>query len=203
MSIIHGLLEDIVKTEDGPAQLAAVRAIASEYSPGHDGVAKVAAFATALGQVRSKSVVESYRSLGAALIPRILRAFPVLILANKSTMSLLMHINQVGPAILDAVLPEASPPEFDVELLGSDHLRLRFTASEHVSALVEGAVGGSAAHFSEKAECTWVASESILPDKRVLDIVLVPGSRPTLLTPAAIVIPRKFGTNKGGPGFAR
>ncbi len=183
MPIIHSFLEDIVKQEDGPAGLARVRAIASEQAVGNDPNAKSLAFAAALATARGKSLTDTYRALGAAVVGPIFRAFPILIRANKSTMSLLMHVNQVAPATLEAIVPGVEPPDFDVELLGSDSLRLRFVGSERVAAMVEGVVQGCARHFGETVRCEWAASASALPDRRVLLVDISAPRRPMSATP--------------------
>lgn len=183
MSIIHSLLEDIVRTEDGSAPLAKVRAIASEASPGNDSVARMAAFAMALSSVRGKPMSDVYRALAAGVVAPVFRAFPILIRANKSTMSLLMHINQVAPATLEAIMPGVEAPDFDVELLGSESVRLRFIGSDAVAAIVEGVVVGTARHFGETARCAWGTLPSALPDRRVLEVQLGAPHRPMAATP--------------------
>lgn len=172
MSMIHSLLEDYVKHDGGPAQLAAVRAIMSEQRPAKDAVAKTEAFIEALAQTRNAKVGDVYRTVGTGLVAPLLRAFPILIRANKTTLSVLMHINQLAPATLDAVLPETVAPNFDVELSGPDSLRLRFVAGDHAAAAIEGVILGIATHFGERAECTWHASSSSLPDRRVLEVTI-------------------------------
>ena len=183
MSIIHNLLEDLVKTEDGPAQLARVRAIASKANPGNDPVAKIAAVARAVAGIRDKTLTDVYRSLGAGVVAPIFKAFPILIRANKSTMSILMHINQVAPATLEAIVPGVAAPDFDVELLGTGTVRLRFVGSEAVAAMVEGVVEGIARHFGESVKCGWGTSPSTLPDRRVLEVGVSASQRPMSATP--------------------
>lgn len=183
MSIINSFFEDIVKQEDGPAGLAKVRAIASEQAVGNDANAKSLAFAAALATARGKSLPDTYRALGLAVVGPIFKAFPILIRANKSTMAILMHVNQVGPATLEAILPGVEAPDFDVELLGADSLRLRFVGSEAVAAVVEGVVMGCARHFGENVRCEWAASASALPDRRVLEVDISAPRRPMSATP--------------------
>ncbi len=182
MSIIHNLLEDVVKSQDGPAQLAKVRAIASEQ-PGIDTAAKVVAFVTALAESRRKPANETFRTVTADVVPLVLRAFPILIRANKSTMSLLMHLNQVAPATLDAVAPGVVAPDFDVELLGTESIRLRFSGDDAMAAVVEGVALGAARHFGEEAQCVWGTSASSLPDRRVLEVQIAAPRRPMSATP--------------------
>ena len=172
--MIHSLLEDFVKTDGGPAQLATVRSIMSEQRPGKDSLSKVEAFATALAQTRGAKLHDVYRILGAGLVTPLVRAFPILIRANKSTLSVLMHINQIAPATLDAVMPEVAAPDFDVELSGLDSLRLRFVCGDNAAAIVEGVVAGTASHFGERAEFSWQTSHSSLPDRRVLEVTIKP-----------------------------
>lgn len=183
MSIIHNLLEDIVRTEDGSAPLAKVRAVASEAGAGNDPVAKVAAFAAALSGVRAKSLTDVYRALAAGVVAPIFRAFPILIRANKSTMSLLMHINQIAPATLEAIVPGVEAPDFDVELLGPESVRLRFIGSDAVAAIMEGVVEGAARHFGETVTCARGTSASALPDRRVLEVQIGAARRPMSATP--------------------
>jgi hypothetical protein len=172
MSMIHSLLEDYVKHDGGPAQLAAVRAIMSEQRAAKDSVAQAEAFVDALAQARNARLGDLYRTVGTGLVAPLLRALPILIRANKTTLSVLMHINQVAPATLDALLPDAVAPDFDVELSGPDSLRLRFVAGDHAAAAIEGVILGVATHFGERAECTWHTPTSSLPDRRVLEVTI-------------------------------
>ena len=197
MSMIQSLLEDYVKTDAGPAQLAAVRAIMSEQRPPKDAAGKFEAFAEALAQTRKAKPRDVYRTLGTGLVAPLIRAFPVLIRANKTTLSVLMHINQIAPAALDAVMPETTAPDFDVELSGLDSLRLRFACSDNAAAVLEGVIVGVATHFGERAECSWQASTSPLPDRRLLEITIKP---PKLghPTPANGIPDRKSQPRNGG-----
>ena len=181
MSMIQSLLEDFVKNDGGPAQLAAVRSIMSEQRPAKDAVAKFEAFAAALAQVRGARLNDVYRILGTGVVAPLIRALPILIRANKSTLSVLMHINQVAPATMDAVMPEVAAPDFDVELSGLDSLRLRFVSSDEAAAVIEGVIQGVANHFNERADCSWQASPSGVPERRVLEVTIKPPkvSRPT------------------------
>jgi hypothetical protein len=194
--MIQSLLEDFVKTDAGPAQLAAVRAIMSEQRPAKDAGGKFEAFAEALAQTRNAKPRDVYRMLGTALVAPLIRAFPVLIRANKTTLAVLMHINQIAPATLDAVMPETTAPDFDVELSGTDSLRLRFAASENAAAVLEGVIGGVATHFGERAECVWQDSPSALPGRRILEITVKP-LRVAHPTPATGIADRK-GSRNGG-----
>ena len=170
--MIHSLLEDVVRNDGGPAQLAAVRAIMSEQHGGKDPFTKVQAFASALGQSRKMTTKDVYRFLCAGIASPVIRAFPALMRSSRTASSLLSHINKFAPAVLDALLPGVTCPEFDVELLGQANVRLRFVSSEEAAAAIEGAIVGIAAHFNEAAECSWSASASTLPDRRVLDVLI-------------------------------
>ena len=197
MSMIQSLLEDFVKNDGGPAQLAAVRSIMSEHRPAKDAVGKFESFAEALAQVRKAKLNDVYRTLGTGVVAPLIRALPILIRANKSTLSVLMHINQVAPATLDAVMPEVAPPDFDVELSGLDSLRLRFVAGDAVAAVVEGVIHGVANHFDERADCAWQTNLSQPPERRVLEVTIKPRkvSRPT---PADGIVDRRGTTRNGG-----
>lgn len=175
------LLEDAVKAEMGAPLLASARAIAGEHHAGNDPVARAGAFARAVAGLRKGSVRESYAWMTSHLVGPLFKALPMLVRANPGTMSVLMHINQVAPATLDAVLPGVTPPEFDVELLGTDSLLLRFRGSGEAAGAVEGAVQGSARHFGERAQTVWRDGGGSVPGRHLLEVSVRSGRE----TPAA------------------
>ena len=175
MISIVTLLEDAVKAEMGAPQLASARAIAGEHHTGSDPVAKAGAFARAVAGLRKGQVRESYSWMAAHLVGPLFRALPMLVRANPGTMSVLMHVNQIAPATLDAILPGLTPPEFDVELLGTESVLLRFRGSDETAGAVEGAVKGCAGHFGERVETSWRESPGPVPGRHLLEVSISPG----------------------------
>lgn len=54
--------------------------------------------------------------------------------------------------LVRSTVPDAEPPELEVEPLGEDGVRIRYRSERRLCALLEGLVRGTAAHFGERPE---------------------------------------------------
>lgn len=181
MRSILVLLEDIVRLEFGPGELASVRAVAATHVSdavyGSGSAARVTAFVRALCEVRRRPLPEVYAFVGMRLAASVVKDFPMVTRDRQSTRLVLLQINQLAPAVLDALVPGVEVPAFDVELIDAETLRVSFTGTSDMASLLEGAVRGVGQHFGERVETTRAFSPAYAPDRRLIDVKVTPDRR--------------------------
>ncbi|WP_310571399.1 heme NO-binding domain-containing protein [Gemmatimonas sp.] len=181
MRSILVLLEDIVRLEFGPGELASVRAVASAHVSdavsGTGSAVRVTAFVRALCQVRRRPLPEVYAFVGLKLAQSVVTDFPMVTRDRQSTRLVLLQINQLAPAVLDALVPGVEVPAFDVELIDAESVRVSFTGTPEMASLLEGAVRGLGQHFGERVEPTRASPPSYAPNRRLIDIKITPDRR--------------------------
>ncbi len=181
MRSILVLLEDIVQSEFGPGALASVRAVAAtrvtDAVYGAGSAARVTAFIGAVCEVRRRPLPEVYAFIGTRLATSVVKDFPMVTRDRQSTRLVLLQINQLAPAVLDALVPGVEVPAFDVELIDAETLRLSFTGSSEMASLLEGAVRGLGQHFGERVEPSRAFSPAYAPDRRLIDVKITPDRR--------------------------
>jgi hypothetical protein len=188
MRSILVLLEDMVQREFGSSELASVRAISAERleDAGRQGGAagRVTAFVDALVQMRHRPSLEVYTFVGLKLVPPVLAEFKTAIRGHESTRSVLLQITRVAPQLLDVLVPGTELPDFDVELVDLETMRVTFHGTSEAAALFEGAVMGLGNHFHERVEARRVSPPSFAPDRRMIDVKIFPERRAAPPTPA-------------------
>jgi len=174
MRSILVLLEDIVRLEFGANDLAKVRAVAAErfgdIANGTGSAGRVAAFVRAVSEVRRRPPAEVYTFVGMRLAETVVKDFPTITHDRPSTRQVLLQINQLAPAVLDALVPGVDVPAFDVELMDAEALRVSFMGTSDAASLLEGVVRGLGQHFGERVECTRSPAPSYAPDRRLIDV---------------------------------
>jgi hypothetical protein len=174
MRSILVLLEDLVRSEFGSGDLAAVRAVAASrlgtVGVGDGPVGRVSAFVRALSEVRRRPLPEVYIFVGMRLVPSVVKDVPTNAQEPPSTRQVLLQLDQCAPPILDSLLPGVQVPSFDVELIDVEALRISFVGADDAASALEGVVHGLGLHFGERVEVRRVTPPSYAPDRRLLDV---------------------------------
>lgn len=143
-------LEEIVQQEFGQPALAGIRAVASERQSSTSVAPKVSAFIDAIAEVRHRTVPQTYAMVGRGLVTILYREMPAGLKPVESTRAALLQVNQLAKAVVPAMLPGVQAPQMDLELLDPVTMRLTFSGSSKIAALLEGVIHGLSAHFSEQ-----------------------------------------------------
>ncbi len=204
MSSLLVLLEDCIKLEFGPGELAAVRAVAAERRDTSTTLQKTAALLSAVAEVRRKRESEVYRWFGKLLVEPMLREFPQLIKGYSSTRSLLLQCHQLATSAMTVFLPGTPCPELWADLLDQDSLRIGFDGPEEIAQLIEGVVQGFGVHYSELVEVSRATPPPQLAERRLIDVRVLPDRRHGPgAPPAAPVGERRSGVVSGITTFLR
>lgn len=143
-------LEEIVQEEFGQSALAGIRAVASERQSAKSAQGKAVAFIDAIAEVRHRTLQQTYNMVGRGLVMILYRDMPAGMRPVDSTRSALRQANQLSKTIVTALLPGTAVSEIDLELLDPVTMRLTFSGSNRLAALMEGIIQGLSAHFSEQ-----------------------------------------------------
>lgn len=196
MRSILVLLEDLVRLEFGPGDLARVRAGAvqrfDDVANGTGPAGRVSAFVRALCDVRRRPLPEVYTFVGMRLATALAKDFPAITRDRRSTRIVLLEINHLAPTLLDALVPGVEAPDFDVELSGADTLRVSFVGTADVASLLEGVFRGIGQHFGERVVPSRIAPPAYAPDRRLIDVKITPDSRTDDVPSPTGVDRRKF-----------
>jgi hypothetical protein len=196
MRSILVLLEDIVRLEFGANDLAKVRAVAAErfddIANGTGPAGRVAAFVRAISEVRRRPLPEVYTFVGMRLTETVVKDFPMTTRDRHSSRQVLQELNQIAPAVLDALVPGVDAPAFDVELVDAEALRLSFLGSSDAASLLEGVVRGLGQHFGERVESKRSPAPSYAPERRLIDVKFGTDRRTEDAPPPTGVDRRKF-----------
>ncbi len=196
MRSILVLLEDLVREEFGPRDLEAVRMLAAKKlgEPGVEPgpVGRVESFVQAVAEVRRRPLAEVYTFLAMRLVAPVLKQFPALTRDLPSTRSVLLQINQIAPPIVDALAPGVAMPAIDVELIDVDSVRMSFMGASDAASMIEGVVRGLGTHFGERAEPLRVAPPTYAPDRRLIDVKILPERRAVEQPSPPVVERRRF-----------
>ncbi len=68
-------------------------------------------------------------------------------------------------------------PAIDVELIDLDSVRMSFMGASDAASMMEGVVRGLGTHFGERAEPLRVAPPTYAPDRRLIDVKILPERR--------------------------
>lgn len=147
-------LEEIVQQEFGQPALAGIRAVAGERQSSKTAAARATAFIDAIADVRHRTGPQTYAMVGRGLVAILYREMPAGLNPVESTSAALLQVNQLGRAVVTALLPGIQAPQMDLELLDAVTMRLTFSGSSKIAALLEGVIHGLSAHFSEQLVVT-------------------------------------------------
>lgn len=196
MRSILVLLEDLVRLEFGAGDLAKVREIAAERfgdrANGTGVEGRVAAFVRAISEVRRRPLPEVYTFVGMRLTETVVKDFPMATRDRHSTRQVLQQLDQIAPAVLDALVPGVDAPAFDVELVDAEALRVSFSGPTDAASLLEGVVRGLGQHFGERVECRRSPAPAYAPDRLLIDVKFAPERRRADLPSPTGVDRRKF-----------
>jgi hypothetical protein len=171
------LLEDCVRIEFGPTELAAVRAVASERTTGPTTLDKARGFLSAIAEVRRKREPEVYRWFGKLLVEPLIKAVPQLVKGHSSTRTIALQLGNLARTAVAAMAPGLPCPDFWTDLLDADSLRVGFDGPEPVADILDGVLRGFAVHFSELIEIERGVAAPNLTQRRLLDLKVLPDRR--------------------------
>lgn len=181
MRSIQLLLDEVIQVEFGANDLTRIRAVAADKltasgrGPGLG--SRAMAFIEATASVRRRPESEMYAFVGTRLAPLAFKEVPNLLRSYQSTRSILLQVTRVAPAVLDAFVPGLPYPEFDVELIDGDTMRVAFDGPEPLADLFEGVALGIAQHFNERIVVSRANPPAYAPDRRMVDIRVIPERR--------------------------
>ena len=75
-----------------------------------------------------------------------------------------------------ATIPDARPPQLDVQPLGEDGVRITYTSPRRLCTLLEGLVEGTATYYEERAEIAQAACMLRGDPACVFDVRLAPSA---------------------------
>jgi len=176
--LVH--LEDLVLADYGNGDLAAVRArLADRASLPSDAPLAMRAkqFLDALAQVQHRAPDQVYVWAGTRLVAALAREFPAVFRDHTSTRTVLLQLGSVVSALAAELLPDASVPEFWEDYLDATTVRVNFDGPVEVQWLLEGATVGLAGQYGELVQASRGVSPASLPDRRLLDVKVIPDRR--------------------------
>jgi Haem-NO-binding len=100
------------------------------------------------------------------------RLYPAFFSLAGSSRAFLLTIEDRIHELVRATIPDASPPQLDVQPLGEDGVRIIYTSPRQLCTLLEGLVEGTAAHYEERADveqstCMLRGDQACLVDVRL------------------------------------
>lgn len=183
MSTLVVRLEDCIRREYGPSELAAVRLRAAADVAGDTQIAKADALLRAVCYVRRRPPSEVYVWAGAQLAPSLLKDGPDVLSEHESLRTMLLQVNTMAPRIVDAMSPGSTPPEFWEDLIDGETTRIHFDGPEEIGWLLEGFARGVCTHFAEWVLVTRGLAPSILKERQIIEVKIRPERRTSSQTP--------------------
>ena len=171
------MLEEGVRAEFGPTELAAVRAVAAERARGGSTLEKANGFLRALGDVRQLSFDDVLRWAGQMSVGPLLAMGLPSSRGHTSTRTLLLKLSAVIPEALKALAPGAVVPDVWEEMLSDDVTRIAFDGPESMALLLEGAAKGLGHHFSDVVAVARGTPPAALTERRIIDVTVRPERR--------------------------
>ena len=174
--LVH--LEDLVLADFGAGELSAVRsALAARPCADLPEVGRLKQFLDTLAVVQHREVDQVYVWAGTRLTAVLAKECPALLRGHTSIRTVLLQLNQASGSALAELLPEATAPDFWEEYLDATTIRVGFDGPIEVKWLLEGITGGLAGIFGERVETRRGVAPAALPDRRLVDIQVVPDRR--------------------------
>lgn len=181
MRSIQVLLEEVIQTEFGANELNRIRSVAADRiaasGRGPELGPRAMALIEATASVRRRPANEMYAFVGTRLAPLAFKEVSNILRTYQSTRSIVLQVTRLAPAILDALVPGLPYPEFDVELIDGDTMRVGFDGPESLTDLFEGIALGIAQHFNERIVVSRANPPAYAPDRRMVDIRVIPERR--------------------------
>lgn len=181
MRSIQLLLEEVIQAEFGASDLNRMRAVAADKvassGRGPELGPRAMALIEAAASVRRRPANEMYAFIGTRLAPVAFKEVANLLRSYQSTRSIILQVTRLAPVILDALVPGLPYPEFDVELIDGDTMRVGFDGPEPLADLFEGVALGIAQHFNERIIVSRANPPAYAPDRRMVDIRVIPERR--------------------------
>lgn len=167
--------------EIGPIQLAEAHVMAEKdrrvLAQPHDVPLRVAALLSAVMRLRGTTERDTYAAVAAHTISDALVQLPQLSRGVTNTFQMFMQIGPAASALATIFLPEATPPDVDVELVDQESFRVRFMSDDRVAGIYEGAARACGHHFHEHVSVRWQSPLAALPERRVLEVTSLPEQR--------------------------
>ena len=170
MATLPELLEDLIRREFGPSELAAVLALANSGAAAEAHTHRVADLLGAMVTVRRRSPSEIYEWAGLQLARHLSNALPVLTKNHTSARSMLLQVDALAHEVQQRLLPGTASPHFWADLLDAQTIRIGFDGPELLARLLEGAVRGLCEHFDERADVTRALPPAALTERRLVDV---------------------------------
>lgn len=183
MSTLVVRLEDCIKREYGPSELAAVRLRAAADVAGDSQVAQADALLRAVCYVRRRPPSEVYVWAGAQLAPSLLKDGPDVLTEHESLRTMLLQVNAMAPRVLDVLSPGTKPPEFWEDLMDGETTRIAFDGAEEIAWVLEGFARGVCTYFAEWVMVTRGMAPAILKERQIIEVKIRPERRTSIQTP--------------------
>jgi hypothetical protein len=104
------------------------------------------------------------------------RLYPAFFSLAGGTRQFLLTVETRIHELVRATIPDARPPQLDVEPADGDGLRITYTSPRQLCVLLMGLVEGTAQHFGERAEVTQTACMRDGAPACVFDVTLAPAA---------------------------
>ncbi len=171
------LLEELVHTDFGTADLSAVRERLRDRPPDEDVRDRAKALLDALAAVQRRRPDEVYVWAGTRLVMPLAKDFPGIVRGHTSARTLLLQLAQVAPTVVADVLPGVTCPEFWQDFLDGETIRIGFDGPVEAAWLLEGVARGLGTHFGERVDTSRADAPPALKERRLVDVKVVPERR--------------------------
>ena len=203
MPSILELLEDIVRQEFGANTLATVRAVGAERQVANGALPRASAFIAALAEVRKKPHADTCAHVGRQLVAPAFGELTFITRRYSSTRAILLQVNAVGTDLFALLFPGHSAPYVDIELQGTDSMRLSVSGSGELAAFLEGLILGASDYFEERVIVHRLSAPVGGAERQLVDVAFEGERREGTGTPPAPGAERRAGVLGGVTTFLR
>lgn len=157
--VIFASFRDFVLTRFGPATARSVLAerpvhLVSEAYPDEEFLELVRHACKTTGSETDELVYDFGTFAGETTFPRL---YPGFFAIAAGTRPFLLTVETRIHELVRATLPNAEPPQLDVQPLGEDGVRITYASPRRLCVLLSGLLEGTARHYGEVAEATQTA----------------------------------------------
>lgn len=165
-SRVHSLAA-ILRRNEGPAASSVVRAESLVES---------------LSECLSVSLASAYELMGERVVPLLAREMAAQLRLHSTAHTFCLHLNAIVQSELQALVPAATLPVIDVEMLDFTALRLSFVGDGNALALAKGLLSGVARCYGQEARFAEVPASqmsraAVQLGRRYVDLTFVSDSR--------------------------